>query len=291
MKQRAEKYIMGTQIEIMIEADVDVNKDIQKSFEIFSDFEREFSRFSVNSDLTKLNKQKDCLMSQRFIKILKLAKDIHRETQGYFNPLLDLSIIWYTESFEKQIFQKQEKQINLDLDTVEIQGNKIILQENQNLDLWWIVKWYCVDYVYDFLFKAWYTNFIINAGGDIRIAWKYTLAVDSPMNNWDIFALLDIENKAISTSGTYKRKWEIGKQQYHHILSPEKDIAHDDIVSISLISDNCYISDAYATACIAMWYKKASDFLKRQKIDGIIITKDMKYHRVVAIKKYNLEII
>jgi thiamine biosynthesis lipoprotein len=63
---------------------------------------------------------------------------------------------------------------------------------------------------------------------------------------------LEIKDKSISTSGTYKRKWELSNEKYHHILTPETNTNNNEIISITLISDKCFISDSYATACIAM---------------------------------------
>jgi FAD:protein FMN transferase len=57
---------------------------------------------------------------------------------------------------------------------------------------------------------------------------------------------------AVSTSGTYKRRWSIDNDYYHHILSPETNSNNNEIISLTIVSDKCYIVDAYATACIAM---------------------------------------
>ncbi|MEI8253017.1 MAG: FAD:protein FMN transferase [bacterium] len=84
------------------------------------------------------------------------------------------------------------------------------------------------------------------------------MGIDSPFIKDLIFATLELENKAIATSGIYKRKWninlgsEIGNKEYNHIINPISEINNNEIISITLISDNCYLVDAYATACIAM---------------------------------------
>ncbi|MBT3729717.1 hypothetical protein HOF65_03700 [bacterium] len=36
------------------------------------------------------------------------------------------------------------------------------------------------------------------------------------------------------------------------MLNPKTNSNNNEIISISLVSDKCYIADAYATACIAM---------------------------------------
>jgi thiamine biosynthesis lipoprotein ApbE len=55
--------------------------------------EKEFSRFSNLSDLSLLNKEKELELSNRFIKIFNIVKTIYKETDGYFNPLMNLKNI------------------------------------------------------------------------------------------------------------------------------------------------------------------------------------------------------
>jgi len=298
------KFLMWTDIEIIInfsyliteKEEFKVLKDIEESFNIFYTLEKEFSRFDENSDLYKLNKSKILEVSSKFIEILNLSKKIYKNTNWYFNPLINISDIWYDKSFEKITLHltspnKREIEQNLELDKIQIIWNKIILQDNQNLDFWWIIKWYTVDLVKEFLEKSWYDDFIVNAGWDMYISKKSTIAIDSPEDNWDIFALLDLENISLSTSWIYKRKWKIKEENFHHILNPKRNINNNEIVSISLITEKCYLWDAYATACIAMWIEKSIKFLEKENINWVIIWNDKKVYKIWKLEKYNFEII
>ncbi len=286
---RKQKYIMWTQIEIIIYSQKNPLQDIIESFKIFESFEQEFSRFSPDSDLSKLNIQKKKCMSDRCIDVLNLSKRIHTLSSGYFNPLVYLPRIGYTESFEKNTFKKENSRVNLDYDTLKVEGNVVSLEDHQNLDLGGIIKWYSVDIVKDFLESQGYKKFIVNAGGDIYVSWKSTIAIDSPFEQGDIFALLDIKNSAISTSGTYKRTWKLWKQEYHHIISPETYTNNHEIISISIISKKCVISDTYATACIAMGVSQAKLFLKNQNMTALIICRNKQVEIVGNLDEYNYE--
>jgi thiamine biosynthesis lipoprotein len=210
---------------------------------------------------------------------------------------MNLKNIWYAEDFRKWIFDKKEELQDIDIEKISVNQNKIKLWKNQNIDLWWIVKWYAVDLVSEYLKEKWYIDFIINAWGDIFISWKNkngdvpVVAIDSPFNKKKILAVLEVTNKAISTSWTYKRKWNVENENFHHILNPKTNSNNNEIISISLVSDKCYIADAYATACIAMWIEKSLVFLKKQNIDWIIIWTDGNTYETKWLKDYNLEII
>ena len=294
------KKIMWTEIEIILNDDfknkIEIENDIEECFNIFSSFEKEFSRFDDNSDLSKLNKNRILEVSDNFVKVLKISREVYKITDWYFNPLINISSIWYDKSFEKiplsQDFLQGNKGENNNFNFVEIEiiWNKVIMQENQNLDLWWIVKWFSVDIVKDFLKQKWYKDFIINAWGDIFV-WevKSTIAINSPFNKKEIFALLDLQNCSISTSWIYKRKWKINWKNFHHILNPKNLENNNEIISISIIWKNCYLTDSLATACIAMWFNKAKDFLKKQNLEAIIILENRDYFLVWDLNKYNFE--
>jgi len=204
---------MWTEIEIIIKdnsiSEEKILKDIDNAFSIFYDYQNEFSRFDVSSTLSQINKYKFWKISDKFLEVLELSKNIYKKTDMYFNPLINISNIWYSYTFKSDKFIKTDLWENLNFDNIKINWNKLYLEKDQNLDFWWIVKWLSVDKAKEFLVSKSYNNFIINAWGDIFSSSKSCIAIDSPKNNWDIFALLDIENIALCTSWTYKRKWKI----------------------------------------------------------------------------------
>jgi len=66
---------------------------------------------------------------------------------------------------------------------------------------------------------------------------------------------------------------------------------NNEIISITLINDACYLADAYATACIAMGAEKTVSFLQKNSIDGVIICNDKKTYVTTGMKQYNLQFI
>lgn len=339
MAQSKNKRLMGTDIRITIFWEKDSNEDIERVFKIFHVLEEEFSRFKSESSLSLLNTKRTKEVSDTFIDVLKKCKEIYSDTNGYFNPLINVSNLWYSEDFHSKKFEKTESEVNLELENVEIKWKRITLQQWQNLDLGWIVKWYAVDKAREYLDNKGHENYIIDAWGDIYTAWsneqwwKIIVGIDSPFISDNIFATIEVENTAIATSGTYKRKWKIEDQEYilnrqknqwnevflddwviptiwetestnkvkwlkisktveyNHIINPMTAMNNNEIISITLIGDNCYLSDAYATACIAMWLGKTLDFLKKNHMDGVIVCTNQKTYITEWMKKYNVQFI
>lgn len=297
MKYEKTNFLMWTDITITVISVNNSLQDIYDGFAIFYSLEKEFSRFSETSDLSILNHKKNLEVSDRFIDILNKSYEIYKLSNTYFNPLVSVKNIWYSHNFALSIFEKICENVNLDFDKVAIIWNFVTLKENQNLDLWWIVKWYWVDLVSTFLKSRGYTDFIVNAWWDIYLYWNNTswkipvVWIDSPFNKTDIFATLEVKNSSVSTSWIYKRKWELDWKNYNHILNPETNTNNSEIISITLISPKCYITDAYATACIAMWIKKSLIFLEKENIDALIIWSDWNIYQTKNMVNFNLKII
>jgi len=288
---------MWTDITISIFWENNYDQDISAVFDLFYDLELEFSRFLPNSSLSLLNQNRSLWVSDMFIDVLKKCKDIYHETAWYFNPLINLSQIWYSKSFDLQEFKQENIKVNLNFEDVHIDGNTVSLDTDQILDLGWIVKWYAVDLAKKYLDTKWYKNYIIDAGGDIWVAGitdlgkNIVVGIDDPFIAGYLFATLELKDKSIATSGNYKRKWTIEFKEYNHIINPITSSNNNEIISISLIADACYIADAYATACIAMWVDKALVFLKEHNIDAVIICSDQRNYVTEWLDNHNITIL
>ena len=98
---------------------------------------------------------------------MKLCKQKYEETKGLFNPLVQVSRIGYSHSFDEGNFEKTDGEIDTDFSKVFIGTDTVSLDENQNLDFGGIAKGYAVDMASAILLAFGYDNFFVNAGGDI----------------------------------------------------------------------------------------------------------------------------
>jgi len=128
---------MGTDIAITIFGKENPQEDIEQVFEIFRELEEEFSRFKSESSLSLLNTKRTKEVSDTFIDVLQKCKKLYSDTNHYFNPLINLRQIGYSKDFQSKQFSKEDTELNtnLEVDTIEIKGNIVTLQEGQNIDL------------------------------------------------------------------------------------------------------------------------------------------------------------
>jgi thiamine biosynthesis lipoprotein len=91
--------------------------------------------------------------------------------------------------------------------------------------------------------------------------------VDKPSENIDknerFQFILNLENKALATSGNYRRFYEKDGFKYTHTINPFSGFpAQNKLLSVTVIHESCMLADAYATAFMVMGVKKSKQFLK-----------------------------
>jgi len=74
---------------------------------------------------------------------------------------------------------------------------------------------------------------------------------------------LNLENKALATSGNYRRFYEKDGFKYAHTINPFSGFpAQNKLLSVTVIHESCMLADAYATAFMVMGTKKSKRFVK-----------------------------
>jgi thiamine biosynthesis lipoprotein len=90
-------------------------------------------------------------------------------------------------------------------------------------------------------------------------------------------AIVDAVDKTIVTSGNYERYFEEDGKLYHHILDPKTGYpADNNLLSVSIISENSFDADALSTAVYVMGLKKGMQFIEEMEdIDVMFITEEL----------------
>jgi thiamine biosynthesis lipoprotein ApbE len=121
---------------------------------------------------------------------------------------------------------------------------------------------------------------VINIGGDLVVAGNVneTINVSNPKADAENEAPMDqlmVSNKAVATSGNYRRGELINGHWYSHIVDPRTGLPADNIISATVVADNATDAGALATAFNVM--KPAESIRLAQTVPGaeyLIITKD-----------------
>ena len=131
---------------------------------------------------------------------------------------------------------------------------------------------------------------IISLGGNVQALGlkpdgsRWRVGIQNPDNEEDTFAMVQIENEAVITSGGYQRYFDQNGTRYHHIIDPRTGYPADSgIFSSTIVSKDGTLSDCLSTSLFIMGLDEASDFWRKNqdKFDAILMTSD---HQVYVTK-------
>jgi len=82
----------------------------------------------------------------------------------------------------------------------------------------------------------------------------------------DLQAIVQIDNKALSTSGNYRAFYVEDGVKYSHEIDPKTGFpARNTLLSTSVVCDDCITADAYSTAFMVLGLEKSKELLKKLK--------------------------
>ncbi|TGV03197.1 FAD:protein FMN transferase [Flavivirga rizhaonensis] len=267
--------VFGTFYEVTYSSEVNYEKQIDSLFYVIN---KSMSTYQTNSDISKLNRNETVKIDTHFRKVYEVSKIIYKETKGAFDPTIGAIVNAWDFGPEGKIVNLDSLKIDSLMLTVGF--NKVLRTDNTItkpkgtfLDFNAIAKGYAVDVIAEFLDKKGAHNYIINIGGELHAkginieknsGWR--VGVENP--NFDgtqsLSRVLVLTNEAMATSGTY-RKFKIDKDgnRYAHIIDTKTGYpSKTNLLSISVIAEDCMIADAYATAFKTMGIEKVKVFLK-----------------------------
>ena len=278
--------IYGTTYSIVYFSKVDLQLKV-KIDSIFNSIDMSMSTYNSNSLITKINNNKEVLLDDHFKYVFNTSKKIYYETSGDFDP----SIGPLVNSLD---FGPKTNDISTDslmklvgLDKFKIFENKLRRPLNSFLDFNAIAKGYSVDMISEFLLFNNVANFLVEVGGEIRSSGmnladdrNWRVGLDTPTfdgSQNEIYKAFNLIDKSMATSGVY-RKFKIDSlgNKYAHIIDPKTGYSSKtNILSITVIADNCIEADAYATALHLMTLDEINLFVqKNNKISVFVIFKD-----------------
>lgn len=278
------------------------NKEPQKIFdEFFEELQKEnalVSNWLETSYAAKINNQAGKksvkVEDERIYSLIKRSIEFSQMTGGYFNVLIaPLTYLWGigTEKARKPSEAEIKKSLNLlDLSKVSFQKDRIFLQERgMSIDLGSVGKGYLHDHMSQWLVAKGINVAIIDLGGDIYFLGKnpnknyWSLGIKKPFSEQsESLGVLKVkENLSITTSGVYERFIEEKGEKYHHILNPLTGYpTKSNLVSVSVLHPNGFLSDASSTLGMVLGLEKAIKYFLEKNISAVLVTTDKKIYLV-----------
>jgi FAD:protein FMN transferase len=212
-----------------------------------------------------------------FITVFNKATEVSQKTNGAFDITVAPIINAYGFGFSKK---EKVSQTLIDsllalvgYRSVAIQNGQFIKENPATLvDFNAIAQGYTVDVIGQFLESKGVKNYYVELGGEVIAKGKknngefWKIGIDKPNEDAaaprDLESIVSLQNEALATSGNYRKFYVEDGQKYAHIIDPSTGYpAKNNLLSVSVIANDCMTADAYATAFMVMGVEKSKQFL------------------------------
>ena len=265
------------------------NLEIEKGLDsIFKVINQSMSTYWEDSDISLINDGVDSIqVDENFKKVFNASEQIYKETDGYFDPTVGNLVNAYGFGPDKRLDVLDSKTIDSLLQYVGFNKLKLTSENRIEkkdpkiyLDFNAIAKGYTIDVIAEFLQKKGIYNYLIELGGELVSRGEhitkqkpFIVAIDDPLQEEGertFQATLKLKNKAMATSGNY-RKFRIDSvtgERFVHTINPiTGKPERSNLLSASVLAENCMLADGYATAFMALGLDNAKKL--SSKLDNI----------------------
>lgn len=285
VEREVKQEIMKTDVFVKILGSADQTKKLQSDldhvFDLFREFERRFSRFRDDSELTEFNRGTGGRVSAELFALLETCERYHRETGGIFDPavLPALERIGYSGASLTELTE------NVGWGLLMLDRTTLTAQKPRGLaiDLGGIGKGAIVDQTAAWLRARGYTDFVIDAGGDIYAAgvnreagypyWAFD--IEHPTNREQSLATILLSDEAVATSGRNRRTWIKDGKREHHLIDPRTgEHAAETLLTVSVIAPSVTAADIWAKTSFILGEALALPLIEAQGLGALLAATD-----------------
>ena len=281
--------VFGTIYNITYQYDGDLKSEIEAELKRF---DGSLSPFNDTSIISRINRNEEIVTDSFFQTCFNRSMEISEETNGAFDiTIAPLANVWGF-GFKKGEFPDSMKIDSLlqitDYKNVKLVDGRVVKEDPRiMLSCSAVAKGYSVDVVARLLEKKGIQNYMVDIGGEIVAKGKnsrnglWRIGINKPIDdslsvNQEIQTILELSDAGLATSGNYRNFYYKDGKKYAHTIDPRTGypVQHN-ILSATVIAEDCMTADALATAFMVMGLEEASAFANAHPaIDAYFIYSD-----------------
>ncbi len=167
----------------------------------------------------------------------------------------------------------------IDYRAVGIEADSISLSRTgMVMGLGGIAKGHALDRAADALRRSGVSDFVISAGGQVYAGGRHgdrpwRVGIRDPRGTPDdFFALVEVQNASVSTSGDYERFFVLDGVRYHHVLDPRTGQPARGVRSATVVSSDATLADALSTAIMVLGVEEGMALLTTlEGVEGVVV--------------------
>jgi thiamine biosynthesis lipoprotein len=277
---------MGTSVSVWFWTDreADAAKAAEAMFTEIKRLDKEMTTWLPDSDLSKINAaagDKPVKVSDETIAVIARALDVSKRSGGVFDITVQaFHGLWkFDEDMDGSLPDQAEVKKRLALigwkDVIVDKTKKTVFLKRKGMaiTLGGIAKGYAVDKCVALVKARGFTDFMVQAGGDMYVAGSkgkdpWVVGIRDPRGPKDsMFAIAPIKDHSFSTSGDYERGFVKDGVRYHHILDPRTGEPAHASRSVTIRAKDAFTADAWSKVMFIDGVEQGEKIIKDNKLD------------------------
>lgn len=276
----AEGFAQGTTYHITYQ--YPAGYDLQPQFDsILGVFNLSLSIYEPKSVISRINRNDATVIPDSFFtECFRRSMEVSEMTGGAFDitvaPLVNAWGFGYAKQSSVSDALIDSLRNRVGYRKVKLENNKLVKEDPRiMLDCNAIAQGYAVDVISRYLELRGSNNYLVEIGGEVRAKgvsktgefWR--IGIDKPIDNSDetdreLQAIVHLENRALATSGNYRKFYEKNGVKYSHTIDPFTGFpVNHNLLSATVIAGDCTTADAFATACMVLGVQKGKELIAK----------------------------
>jgi thiamine biosynthesis lipoprotein len=247
---------------------------------ILDSFDLSLSIYNPKSIISRMNRNEAVLADAWFTRVFNKSMEISSASDGAFDitvgPLVNAWGFGIAPKMKVDSTEIDSLKNLVGYKKVKLVNGRLIKQNpNSRLDVNAIAQGYSVDVICGFFEENGIRDYLVEIGGELRARGRnpkgeyWHVGIDRPVegNNTpgsDLQATLKLKNRALATSGNYRKFYEEGGVKYGHHIDPATGYpARQNILSATVMSKEDITSDGWGTAFMVMGLEKSKKVLTK----------------------------
>lgn len=263
---RRARPLLGTLVDIRANGDEHiVAMAISAAFDEIEQIQKIMSFHEPQSDVSRLNRdacRRPVQVDPRTWEVLAAANAVSEASDGAFDITVAPKLVswdYLPNDFARLPTVRHNGYRRIEL----LPDNCVSFLETALIDLGGIAKGYAVDRACLKLEQMGIVDYVVNAGGDLRVGiTPEPIHVRHPYAPGEFVLVATLSNAAVATSATYFSEKQSHGTTVHPLVSPKNSAPVPMPGSVSVLAENCMTSDAL-TKVVAILGENASSVLAR----------------------------
>lgn len=281
--------VFGTTYHITYNHNADLSTDITR---VLKDVDNSLSTFNANSTISLVNKNMQVELDSMFLYVFHLAQHVAETTSGAFDITVAPAVnAWgfgfkNAETIDNDLIDSLKQIVGYQM--VKEENGAIVKEDNRiMLDCSAIAKGFGCDVVATLFDSIGIADYMVEIGGEIVVKglnskgsdWRIGISKptdDSLATETELQTVLELSDRAMATSGNYRNFYYKDGKKYAHTINPAtcRPVNHN-LLSVTVLAENCAVADAYATAMMVLGLERSLELCKKlENVDAYFIYQD-----------------